>query len=86
MCPVKRNEILDLLKIPEEVANKAHVHELTIEIKRLNGVIDNLENKIYRLTKDCENKSIALKRRRVQIEDLKSELHIVNQFLDPKHK
>lgn len=83
---MKRDEIIDLLKIPDEIANKAYIHDLKSQIKNLNNTIDKLEYKIYRLRKDCENKANALHRRKIQINDLKSELDVVNQFIDPKYK
>jgi len=83
---MKRDEIIDLLKIPDEIANKAHIHELKTEVVKLNSEINKLNMKVYRLSKDNENKSQALKRRKIQIEELKQELFIVNQFIDPKYK
>lgn len=83
---MKTDELVELLKIPDEIANKSQIWELKKKIKQLNKIIDDLNMKIYRLKKDCDNRGIALHRRKLQIEDLHKELFVVNQFIDPKYK
>lgn len=83
---MKHNEIFNLLKIPEEIANKAYVHELQEKIAVLEKRNHALTNKTLKLQNCIQLQGVALRRRNTQIKALKDELFIQSMFVDEKYK
>jgi hypothetical protein len=83
---MKTDEIFDLLKIPEEIANKAYIYELKDKLQTQERLNRQLSEKAEKLKNCIKVQGVALRRRNVQIKELKDELFIQSQFLDEKYK